>query len=129
MYRDASWLDTFGQLIVVFYFLISGIGNFVPQRARSLIARMAELHTPFPAVAYWIGTALQFVGSALLILGWHPEVGVYCLMVFLVVVSTIFHRFWVIPDPVHCEWAKRMLMANIAILGALLFLLANILQN
>ena len=126
MYHDSSWLSTSGQLILVFYFLISAIGNLSRERAKSLIGRMAELHAPFPTLSYWIGTALQFAGSLLLVSGWHPEFGVYCMIVFLVTVSAIFHRFWIIPDPVHCEWAKRMLMANIAIVGGLLLLLENL---
>ena len=71
--------------------------------------------------------ALQFTGCALVIADWHPELGVGCLIVFIVAATTIFHRFWQKGDPVQRNLARLNLLSNIAILGGLLLLLAELL--
>ena len=126
MYRDASWLATFGQLLIVFYFLVTAIGNLARENIKGLIGRMAELRTPFPTAAFWIGTALQFVGCGLLIIDWHAEIGIYCLILFMVVVSAIFHRFWTFEDPMRRELGRRMLLLNVGVIGGLLLMLENV---
>jgi len=126
MYRDASWLATFGQLLIVFYFLVTALGNLARENIKGLVGRMAELHTPFPAVAFWIGTALQFAGCGLLIIDWHAEIGIYCLILFMVVVSAIFHRFWTFEDPMRHELGRRMLLLNVGVIGGLLLMLENV---
>ncbi len=125
MYRDASLLDTFGHLLIVFYFLVTAIGNLAGENIKGLVGRMAELHTPFPTAAFWIGTSLQFVGCGLLIADWYAEIGIYCLILFMVVVSAIFHRFWTFTDPMRRELGRRMLLLNIGVIGGLLMMLQN----
>ncbi|MGD0027237.1 MAG: hypothetical protein ABSC37_21880 [Xanthobacteraceae bacterium] len=84
---------------------------------------MIELHTPFPVAAFWVGNALQFGGCALLLTGWHAEIGVYCLILVTVTASAIFHRFWIMPDPFRRAVSRRMLLHNVGIVGGLLLLL------
>jgi putative oxidoreductase len=126
MYGDLSWTDTAGRLLIVSCFLITGLCNLTPARIKDHIERMALVHTPFPAAAFWIGIALQFTGCALLLAGWHAEIGVYCLIVFTVAATAIFHRFWSMPDPAKRNLSRIILLGNTAILGGLLLLLENV---
>jgi uncharacterized membrane protein YphA (DoxX/SURF4 family) len=52
--------------------------------------------------------------------------GVYCLIVFTVAATAIFHRFWQMPDPAKRNSSRIILLGNIAILGGLLLLLGNL---
>jgi putative oxidoreductase len=126
MYGDSSWVDTAGRLLVVFSFLAAGLCNLTRARIKDHIERMAAFGTPMPAAAFWIGIALQFAGCALLLFDWHPEMGVYCLVVFTVAATAIFHRFWQMPDPAKRNSSRIILLGNIAILGGLLLLLGNL---
>jgi putative oxidoreductase len=126
LYQDASWLDTAGRLLFVFFFLVTGLCNLTRERIKDHIDRMAEFRTPFPAAAFWIGIALQFTGCALLVTGWHAEAGVYCLILFTLTATAIFHRFWSMPDPKQRNVSRLMLLNNTAILGGLLLLLENV---
>ena len=126
MHGEASWLDTAGRLTIVFYFLVAGLCNLTPARIKDHIDRMAEFGTPFPAAAFWIGIALQFTGCALLLAGWRAEWGVYCLIVFTVFATLIFHRFWSKPDPARRNLSRIMMLNNTGLLGGLLLLLANV---
>ena len=125
MYGDLSWTDTAGRLLIVLCFLVTGLCNLTKARIKDHIDRMAAFHTPFPAAAFWIGIALQFGGSALLLADWHAEIGVYCLILFTVAATAIFHRFWSKPDPAR-NLSRIILLGNTAILGGLLLLLENV---
>ena len=126
MYGDLSWTDTAGRLLIVSCFLITGLCNLTPARIKDHIDRMAAVRTPFPAAAFWIGIALQFSGCALLLAGWHAEIGVWCLILFTVMATAIFHRFWSMPDPAKRNSSRITLLGNTAILGGLLLLLENV---
>jgi uncharacterized membrane protein YphA (DoxX/SURF4 family) len=114
-----------GGLIVLFY-LIMGLYSLTREETRVAIARMVELGVPYPAVAFWIGLALQFAGIALVLAGWHADLGIYLLIFATVTASAIFHRFWTMQDPFRRAVSRRMLLHNMAILGGLLLLLQHL---
>jgi putative oxidoreductase len=126
MYGDLSWTDTAGRLLIAFCFLVTGICNLTKARIKDHIDRMAAARTPFPATAFWIGIALQFSGCALLLAGWHAEIGVYCLILFTLAATAIFHRFWSMQDAAKRNLSRIILLGNTAILGGLLLLLENV---
>jgi putative oxidoreductase len=126
MYGDASWLDTAGRLLIVACFLVTGLCNLTPARIRDHIERMAAFGTPAPAGAFWTGIALQLAGCALLLFDWHPEIGVYCLVLFTVAATAIFHRFWTMQDAAKRNVSRIILLGNTGILGGLLLLLGNL---
>ena len=126
MYGDLSWTDTAGRLLIVLCFLVTGICNLTKARIRDHIDRMEAARTPFPAAAFWIGIALQFGGCALVLDDWHAEIGVYCLILFTVAATAIFHRFWSMQDPAKRNLSRIILLGNTAILGGLLLLLENV---
>jgi putative oxidoreductase len=126
MVQDASWLDAAGRLLLVLFFLVTGLCNLTRERIKDHIDRMAAFRTPFPAAAFWIGITLQFTGCALLATGWHAEAGVYCLILFTLAATAIFHRFWNMQDPMQRNVSRLMLLNNTAILGGLLLLLENL---
>lgn len=126
MYNDASWLDTAGRMIIVFFYLAAGFYNLQPVKSRDHIERIAALGWPLPAVAFWFGMALQFTGCALVLTGWHADLGVWCLIVFTIVANAMFHRFWRVTDPARRHTLRLLLLNGIAIVGGLLLLLQNV---
>ena len=126
MYGDLAWTDTAGRLLIVSCFLVTGLCNLTQARIKDHIERMAAFGTPFPAALFWIGIALQFIGSALLLANWYAEIGVWCLIVFTVAATLIFHRFWSMPDPAKRNLSRIILLGNTAILGGLLLLLESV---
>jgi putative oxidoreductase len=121
-----TWLDLAGRQLIVFFFLVTGVSNLTKARIADHIERMAGFGVPFPATTFWLGIALQLAGCALLLLDWHPAVGVVCLIVFTITASAIFHRFWQKSDPLQRNISRITLLANLAILGGLLLLLENV---
>lgn len=126
MYNDASSLEIAGRLLLVSLFLVTGLCNLTRERIKDHTDRMIAFHVPFPKAVYWTGIALQFTGCALVIADWHAEIGVYCLILFIVAATAIFHRFWIMQDPMGRNLSRLMLINNTGILGGLLLLLENV---
>ena len=126
MYHDASWLETAGRLLLVSLFLVTGLCNLTMERIKDHTDRMIAFHVPFPTAVYWTGIALQFTGCTLVIADWHAEIGVYCLILFIVAATAIFHRFWIMQDPMRRNLSRLMLINNTGVLGGLLLLLENV---
>jgi uncharacterized membrane protein YphA (DoxX/SURF4 family) len=125
-YADAHWLDTAGRLLIAGFFLVAGLCNLTPAAIREHIERMGALGVPLPAAAFWFGIALQFTGIALLVAGWHADIGVICLIVFTVAGNAIFHRYWIVDDPGRRTVTRILLLDGVAIVGGLLLLLQNV---
>jgi len=126
MQNDVSWLDTAGRLLIVAYYVMQLLHDVRPGPARQHIARLRGFKVPFPAVMFCAAIALELAGCALLLSGWHIEIGIYCLIVFTVVASGIYNRAWLVQTEVGRFFSPRLLGAESAVLGVLLLLLANV---
>jgi uncharacterized membrane protein YphA (DoxX/SURF4 family) len=124
-----SPLEESGQWLIVGFFLVTGLSNLTKARIADHVERMRAFGTPFPAAAFWLGIALQFAGCLLVATGWHAELGVAALMAFTIVATAIFHRFWQKSDPMQRNLSRLNFLANAAILGGLLLLLADVSQR
>jgi uncharacterized membrane protein YphA (DoxX/SURF4 family) len=120
------WLDIVGRQLIVFFFLATGISNLTKARIADHIERMRNFGVPFPAATFWLGIVLQFAGSGMVALDWHPAIGTVCLMIFTITATAIFHRFWQKSDPVQRNLSRITLLGNTAILGGLILLLENV---
>ena len=125
-YADAFWLDTAGRLLIGGFFVVAGLCNLTQQRIRDHIEALAGFGVPLPAAAFWFGMTLQFTGCALLLTGWHADIGVLVLIVFTVVANGLFHRFWNATDPARRNTLRLLLLNGVARLGGLLLLLQNV---
>ena len=125
MLYDATSFDSIGRLLVVASFLAAGLCNMTPARIKDHIDRMAAYGTPLPAAAFWIGIAIQFTGCALLLIGWRADIGALLLIVFTVLATAIFHRFWQKPEPQR-NLSRIMFLNNTGILGGLVLLWQNV---
>jgi putative oxidoreductase len=119
-------LELAGRLLIVGFFVVAGGMNLTRARIQDHIERAARFKTPFPAFVFWAGIALQFASCALVLANWHPALGVIGLIVFTVLASAIYHRFWQMEDPMKRNFSRLALLNNVAIVGGLLVLLAAV---
>ena len=124
--NDASLLDSAGRLLIVALFLSLAIRNMSAYQIEDHVTRLGANGCPQPRVAFWSGTALEIIGCALLLINWHPAIGVICLIAFTVLASSLMHRFWQAPDVAKRSAMQNGMCANIAVLGGLLLLLQNV---
>ena len=121
--HDPSWMVTLGKWLMVGFFLTAGTLNLMPQRSKDHIERMVAFSVPMPAAAFWTGMAMEFAGCAMVLSGWHADIGVWLLITFTAVAGGIFHRFWLVEDLLRRNALRIALLNNIAVIGGLLVLL------
>ncbi|HEU4661053.1 MAG TPA: DoxX family membrane protein [Pseudolabrys sp.] len=124
--NDASVYDTIGRLMIIAFFVIVGVRNLQRHHVEDHVKRLGIFKCPMPRQAFWAGIALEFVGCALVLINWHPAVGVICLIVFTVLATLLLLRFWEMDDPMKRMGMQNGFLANIAVVGGLLLLLQNV---
>ncbi len=122
MYADHTVVETVGQLMIAVTFLGTALINSTTQ-VKQHADRMAAYGIPWPYLCLWIGFAIQYAGSILLVLDLWTDIGVYLLILFTLLATAIFHRYWLVDDPLRRHIHKSIIFSNIGIVGGLLWLL------
>ena len=122
MFEGQSALQISGQLLIAFLFLATGIIN-AGWKFQQHLDRMIDAGVPFARPALITGFALQFVGGAMLALDYRVTLAAVMLIAFTVAATAIFHRFWLIKDPLRRHLALSFVFNNIGIVGGLLLMM------
>ncbi|MEA3194638.1 MAG: putative oxidoreductase [Betaproteobacteria bacterium] len=123
MFHDHTPLQGAGQLLLAFAFLATGIRN-AGWKYRQHLDRMLAYRVPRAHLVLSAGLALQFTGATLLALDlWRP-VAAGLLIAFTAAASAIFHRWWLIQDPLLSHLHLSNLLVNCGVVGGLLLVAA-----
>jgi putative oxidoreductase len=123
LFRDHSALQAAGQILLGVSFLAAGVRNAGWKFAMHA-ERMSALGVSSSKLLLVVGFALQFAGSILLLVDYHRTVGASLLIVFTVGASLIFHRWWLIADPLSRHLHVANLLLNFGLIGGLLLVAA-----
>ena len=123
LYEKHSALQAAGQLLVALSFLVTGIRNALWKFGQHE-ERMRALGVPHPRAVLVAGFALQFTGAAMLVLDVHRVAAAWILAAFTVLASLIFHRWWLISDPLVQHLHIANLLVNLGLLGGLMLVVA-----
>jgi len=121
-YADHTPLEIVGQLMIATLFLGTLAIN-AATKERQHVDRMAAMNIPLPRATLWAGFALQAVGGVMVAIDWYTGIGAIVLIVFTILASAIFHRFWTMEDPLRRHLHLSFVFSNIAVIGALLLLI------
>jgi len=123
MFQDHTPLQAAGQLLLAFAFLATGIRN-AGWKFRQHLDRMLAYRVPYARLVLTAGLALQFTGATLLALDlWRP-VAAGLLIAFTAAASAIFHRWWLVGDPLLRHLHLSNLLVNCGVVGGLLLVAA-----
>lgn len=103
-------------------FLVSGIHKAIYFQAGQAEFRAVKL--PFPDICLVLVIALHLLASVSLITGVYAVASASALAGFLIIVSGWVHDFWNKPAGEERVAASRDFLANLAILGGLLMVVA-----
>ena len=126
MYDGASLLEITGRILMAGFFLVTIALNANKTQLKSHVDRMVAGHVPYPAFIFWFGIAMELVGAVLVLTNWHARIGALLLIVFTVLATAIFLRFWQQQDPVRKGMMRNGFLSNVAIVGGLFLLLAQL---
>jgi uncharacterized membrane protein YphA (DoxX/SURF4 family) len=127
MYNDASILEIIGRIVMAGFFLVTVALNANKTQLKSHVDRMVAGHAPYPTFVFWFGIVMESVGAVLVLADWHADIGAILLIIFTVLATAIFLRFWQQRDPMRKVMMRNGFLSNVAIVGGLLMLLARVL--
>jgi len=107
-----------GRLFFAAMFLMSGPGLFSKQTiafAASQGVALASLAVPFAG-------ALALIGGLSIVLGYRAKLGAWLIVVFLVPVTLMMHKFWGVSDPTMAQMQMINFMKNVSMLGGALLI-------
>ena len=123
MYQEHTLLQAAGQLLLAFAFLASGVRNAF-WKFQQHVERMRAYGVPAAREALVLGLILNFTGGVLLILDYERQLGAGLLILFTVLASLIFHRWWRVADPLLRHLHIGNLLVNAGVVGGLLLVAA-----
>ena len=107
-----------GRLFFVLIFLMAGLNHF----SRQTIAYSASQGVPLASIAVPFSGILAIVGGLSILLGYRARIGAWLIALFLVAVTPMMHKFWVVPDPMMHQLQMVMFLKNLAMLGGALLI-------
>lgn len=107
-----------GRLFFVLIFLMSGPRHFMSQT----IAFAASQGVPLASIAVPLSGILALAGGLSILLGYRARIGAWLIALFLVAVTPMMHKFWVVTDPMMYQMQFIMFMKNVSMIGAALLI-------
>lgn len=118
-----NFLSLLGRVFLSTIFLMSAIGNKIPQFAQ-VVEYMGNKGVPLPSVMLAGAIAFLIVGSISVIAGYKTRIGATLLLIFLILATYFFHDFWNLEGEAR-QMEMIQFMKNLSMGGAMLFLIGN----
>lgn len=126
-----------GRTLLALIFLMSAAGNKIPH-FNDVVGYMTAEGVPMPRLMLVGAIVFLLAGSLSIILGFKARLGATLLLIFLILATYYFHDFWTWPP--EALWVLSVnedvkmpvqqiemisFMKNLALMGAMLFVMAN----
>ena len=114
-----SGLVTFvGRVFFVLIFLLSGPRHFTS----GVIGYAASQGVPLASIAVPFSGLLAILGGLSILLGYRAKIGGWLIALFLIAITPMIHKFWVVTDPMAYQTQFIMFMKNLSMLGGALLI-------
>ena len=107
-----------GRFFFALIFLMAGANHF----SRQTIGYAASQAVPLAAIAVPLSGVVAIAGGLSILLGYRAKLGAWLIVLFLVPVSLMMHKFWTITDPMMAQIQMILFMKNVSMLGGALLI-------
>ena len=117
----SSWqgaVVVLGRFFFALIFLIAAPNHFTKQT----IAFSASQGVPLAWIAVPLSGVVAIAGGLSILLGYRTKLGAWLIVLFLLPVSFMMHKFWTVPDPMMAQIQMILFMKNISMLGSALLI-------
>ena len=117
----SSWrgpVVVLGRFLFALIFLMAGANHFNKQT----IGYAASQGVPLAAIAVPLSGVLAIAGGLSILLGYRAKLGARLIVLFLIPVTLMMHKFWTVADPMMAQIQMIMFMKNISMLGGALLI-------
>jgi putative oxidoreductase len=116
-----DWVWLAGRILFSIGFITAAIGHLRNFAHASKIASASG--APFPKLFTFVSVLLSLLGGISTAAGYHVEIGTVLLLLFLLPVTFMTHRFWKYADPREAGMHQAHFMKNIGLVGGALLIL------
>ena len=102
-----------GRFLFAVIFVMSSFGHF----SKQTIGYAAAQGVPLASLAVPFSGLLALAGGLSILLGYRAKIGAWLIVLFLVPVTVMMHKFWGIADPTTAQMQMIMFMKNVSMLG------------
>ena len=113
-----KYIALLGRILFAAIFLMAAPGHF----GQGTIHYAASQGVPLAGVAVPLSGLLALLGGLSVLVGFKARWGAWLLLLFLVPVTLMMHRFWGLTDPTAAQMQQVMFMKNLSIMGGALLL-------
>ena len=106
-------LVVLGRFFFVLIFLMVVPNHF----SRQTIAYAASQGVPLASIAVPLSGGLAIAGGLSILLGYRAKLGAWLIVLFLVPVTLMMHKFWTVSDAMMAQIQMVMFMKNLSMLG------------
>jgi len=107
-----------GRPFYALIFLMAAPNNFTKRG----IAYAASQGAPLASIGVPLMGVISLVGGLNILLGYRAKIGACLVVLFLLIVTPLMHRFWGLTDPMMAQVQMIMFMKNLSILGGALLI-------
>ena len=113
-----SSVGLLGRILYSAIFIMSGPNHFKAET----IGYAAAQGVPLATIAVPLSGIIALLGGLSIALGYRAKLGAWLIVLFLVPVTLMLHRFWGLSDPQATGLQLAMFMKNLSLLGAALII-------
>jgi putative oxidoreductase len=110
-----------GRIALAAIFVLSGLQKLIDFTGTA--SMIAGAGVPLPTVAAAVAVVIELGGGLAIFAGWMTRVAALAIVVFLIIVSPIFHNFWTMQGDERML-NQIMFLKNVSMLGGFLLLMA-----
>ena len=107
-----------GRLLFALIFLMAGANHFNKQT----IGYAASQGVPLTTIAVPLSGVLAIAGGLSILLGYRAKLGAWLIVLFLIPVTLMMHKFWAVTDSMMAQIQMIMFMKNVSMLGGALLI-------
>jgi putative oxidoreductase len=109
-----------GRILLAVMFVLSGYGKLTG--FDGAVGYISSKGLPMPQVLAAIAILIEVGGGLAIIIGWKTRWAALAFIVFLIVITPIFHNYWAVAAD-QMMGQQINFMKNVAVLGGMLLLL------
>jgi putative oxidoreductase len=113
-----NYVVLMGRILYAAIFVMAGPGHFTA----GTISYAAHQGVPMASIAVPLSGLIALVGGMSILVGYFARYGAWLIVVFLVPVTIMMHKFWGIPNPSVAQIQQILFMKNLSMLGAALLI-------
>jgi putative oxidoreductase len=107
-----------GRFLFALIFLMAGANHF----SKQTIGYAESAGVPLASIAVPLAGVLAIAGGLSILLGYRAKLGAWLIVLFLVPVTVMMHKFWTVTDPMMAQIQMILFMKNVSMLGGALLI-------